>query len=96
MLMTSLVTQFCDIDNVMTSPVTQFYDADDITLCSADYVILRRDLLTRVTSSFQTFLTLSLSDMASRVQLSGPREAEKYVLHMVRDHVTSSRDFHTR
>lgn len=32
---------------------------------------------------FQTFLTLSLQDMASRVQLSGPQEAEKYVLHMV-------------
>lgn len=31
----------------------------------------------------QTFLTLSLQDMASRVQLSGPQEAEKYVLHMV-------------
>ncbi|XP_054565158.1 COP9 signalosome complex subunit 3 isoform X7 [Eptesicus fuscus] len=30
----------------------------------------------------QTFLTLSLQDMASRVQLSGPQEAEKYVLHM--------------
>jgi len=31
----------------------------------------------------KTFLTLSLSDMASRVQLSGPREAERYVLHMI-------------
>lgn len=37
-----------------------------------------------VFSKFQTFLTLSLQDMASRVQLSGPQEAEKYVLHMVR------------
>ncbi|KAK1331758.1 hypothetical protein QTO34_009733 [Cnephaeus nilssonii] len=31
----------------------------------------------------KTFLTLSLQDMASRVQLSGPQEAEKYVLHMI-------------
>lgn len=31
----------------------------------------------------QTFLTLSLADMANRVQLSSPKEAEKYVLHMV-------------
>lgn len=31
----------------------------------------------------KTFLTLSLSDVASRVQLNGPAEAEKYVLHMV-------------
>ncbi|KAK3091308.1 hypothetical protein FSP39_018814, partial [Pinctada imbricata] len=46
-----------------------------------------------VTSSYKkniqrltkTFLTLSLSDMASRVQLSGPKEAEKYVLHMIED-----------
>ena len=33
---------------------------------------------------FQTFLTLSLSDMANRVQLSSPREAEQYILNMVR------------
>uniref|UniRef100_M3XLR7 COP9 signalosome complex subunit 3 n=1 Tax=Mustela putorius furo TaxID=9669 RepID=M3XLR7_MUSPF len=35
----------------------------------------------------KTFLTLSLQDMASRVQLSGPQEAEKYVLHMERCHI---------
>uniref|UniRef100_A0A8C4QEB6 COP9 signalosome complex subunit 3 n=1 Tax=Eptatretus burgeri TaxID=7764 RepID=A0A8C4QEB6_EPTBU len=33
----------------------------------------------------KTFLTLSLQDMANRVQLSSPREAEKYVLHMIED-----------
>ncbi|TRY64551.1 hypothetical protein DNTS_008226 [Danionella cerebrum] len=33
----------------------------------------------------KTFLTLSLQDMASRVQLSGPQEAEKYVLYMIED-----------
>ncbi|XP_059149301.1 COP9 signalosome complex subunit 3-like isoform X2 [Physella acuta] len=33
----------------------------------------------------KTFLTLSLADMANRVQLSSPREAEKYVLHMIED-----------
>lgn len=31
----------------------------------------------------KTFLTLSLADVASRVQLSGPAEAEKYILNMV-------------
>lgn len=31
----------------------------------------------------KTFLTLSLADMASRVQLQGAQEAEKYVLHMI-------------
>lgn len=31
----------------------------------------------------KTFLTLSLSDVASRVQLSGPSDAEKYILNMV-------------
>ena len=31
----------------------------------------------------KTFLTLSLADVASRVQLSGPGEAEKYILKMV-------------
>ncbi|XP_076456626.1 COP9 signalosome complex subunit 3-like isoform X2 [Babylonia areolata] len=33
----------------------------------------------------KTFLTLSLTDMANRVQLPNPREAEKYVLHMIED-----------
>lgn len=32
----------------------------------------------------KTFLTLSLSDVASRVQLPGPSDAEKYILHMVK------------
>jgi hypothetical protein len=31
----------------------------------------------------KTFLTLSLVDVASRVQLSDPAEAEKYILNMV-------------
>lgn len=34
----------------------------------------------------KTFLTLSLSDMASRVHLSSPAEAEKYILRMVSIH----------
>ncbi|XP_075224412.1 COP9 signalosome subunit 3 isoform X2 [Lycorma delicatula] len=33
----------------------------------------------------KTFLTLSLSDVASRVQLSGPGEAEKYILNMIEE-----------
>eukprot|EP00106_Octopus_bimaculoides_P004380 XP_014771822.1 PREDICTED: COP9 signalosome complex subunit 3-like [Octopus bimaculoides] len=33
----------------------------------------------------KTFLTLSLADMAGRVQLPGPAEAEKYVLRMIED-----------
>lgn len=33
----------------------------------------------------KTFLTLSLSDVASRVQLSGPSDAEKYILNMIED-----------
>lgn len=31
----------------------------------------------------KTFLTLSLSDVASRAHLSGPEEAERYILNMV-------------
>ncbi|XP_046404597.1 COP9 signalosome complex subunit 3 [Ischnura elegans] len=33
----------------------------------------------------KTFLTLSLSDVASRVHLSSPSEAEKYILNMIED-----------
>ncbi|EDO40191.1 predicted protein, partial [Nematostella vectensis] len=32
-----------------------------------------------------TFLTLSLSDMANRVQLSSPKEAEEHILRMIED-----------
>lgn len=32
----------------------------------------------------KTFLTLSLADVAARVQLSGPAEAEKYILNMIK------------
>lgn len=31
----------------------------------------------------KTFLTLSLTDVASRVQLAGPAQAESYILNMV-------------
>lgn len=34
----------------------------------------------------KTFLTLSLSDVASRVGLPGPADAEKHILNMVRNH----------
>ncbi|KXJ29960.1 COP9 signalosome complex subunit 3 [Exaiptasia diaphana] len=33
----------------------------------------------------KTFLTLSLTDMANRVQLNSPREAEQHILHMIED-----------
>lgn len=33
----------------------------------------------------KTFMTLSLTDMANRVQLAGPKEAEQYILHMIED-----------
>lgn len=33
----------------------------------------------------KTFLTLSLSDVASRVGLPGPGDAETYILHMVQE-----------
>lgn len=33
----------------------------------------------------KTFLTLSLADVANRVQLSSPQEAQKYILNMIED-----------
>lgn len=33
----------------------------------------------------KTFITLSLSDVASRVQLSGPMDAESLILNMIED-----------
>ena len=43
---------------------------------------LYKKMIQRLT---KTFLTLSLTDMANRVQMSGPKEAEKYVLMMIED-----------
>lgn len=40
-------------------------------------------MLSYVSFYFQTFLTLSLTDMANRVQFTGPAEAEFYILKMV-------------
>lgn len=31
----------------------------------------------------KTFLTLSITDMAARVRLNTPQDAEKHILHMV-------------
>jgi COP9 signalosome complex subunit 3 len=42
----------------------------------------------------KTFLTLSLSDVASRVQLSGPADAEKYILNMVSVNLYCGRPVH--
>lgn len=43
--------------------------------------VLHKKNIQRLT---KTFLTLSLTDVASRVGLPGPADAEKYILHMVR------------
>lgn len=43
-------------------------------------VSLRKKNIQRLT---KTFLTLSLADVASRVQLPSPRDAEKAILNMV-------------
>lgn len=42
--------------------------------------VLHKKNIQRLT---KTFLTLSLTDVASRVQLLGPSDAERYILHMV-------------
>jgi hypothetical protein len=42
----------------------------------------------------KTFLTLSLFDVASRVQLSGPADAEKYILNMVSINLYCDRPVH--
>ncbi|XP_063235012.1 COP9 signalosome complex subunit 3 isoform X1 [Bacillus rossius redtenbacheri] len=51
-------------------------------LCKQVVASLYKKNIQRLT---KTFLTLSLSDVASRVQLSGPAEAEKYILNMIED-----------
>ena len=55
-----------------------------LNYCAITMIIQLTNVFSFCLSFFcQTFLTLSLSDMANRVQLSSPKEAEQYILNMV-------------
>jgi len=82
-----LATAYCtnnpgELRNVVTKHTETFNRDKNLGLVKQCMTSLYKKNIQRLT---KTFLTLSLTDMANRVQLSGPKEAEKYVLHMIED-----------
>lgn len=71
-----------DLHTTVTKHVEVFVRDNNMGLVKQCITSMFKKNIQRLT---KTFLTLSLTDMANRVQLSGPREAEKYVLHMIED-----------
>eukprot|EP00118_Oscarella_pearsei_P003851 m.16004 g.16004 ORF g.16004 m.16004 type:complete len:428 (+) comp26681_c0_seq1:26-1309(+) len=71
-----------DVQKVVTKHKDVFTKDTNMGLVKQVIASRNRKNIQRLT---KTFLTLSLTDMASRVQLSGPKEAEEYILHMIED-----------
>lgn len=71
-----------ELRQIVTKYAETFTRDDNMGLAKQVVASLYKKNIQRLT---KTFLTLSLSDVASRVQLNGPAEAEKYVLHMIED-----------
>lgn len=71
----------CDDVRAIMNKYRETYSRDSNTgLVKQVVASLYKKNIQRLT---KTFLTLSLSDVAYRAQLSGPAEAEKYILNMV-------------
>jgi COP9 signalosome complex subunit 3 len=70
-----------EVRNVINKHRDQFTRDNNMGLVKLVISSLYKKNIQRLT---KTFLTLSLADVASRVQLSGPAEAEKYILNMIK------------
>ncbi|XP_076238191.1 COP9 signalosome subunit 3 [Calliopsis andreniformis] len=71
-----------DVQNIVTKYQQLFTRDHNMGLVKQVVSYLYKKNIQRLT---KTFLTLSLSDVASRVQLAGPADAEKYILNMIED-----------
>ncbi|CAK9806744.1 COP9 signalosome complex subunit 3 [Anthophora plagiata] len=71
-----------EVQNIITKYQQLFTRDHNMGLVKQVLSYLYKKNIQRLT---KTFLTLSLSDVASRVQLSGPANAEKYILNMIED-----------
>ncbi|XP_015587854.1 COP9 signalosome complex subunit 3 [Cephus cinctus] len=82
-LITAYWTNSCDeVQLVITKYQEVFVRDHNMGLVKQVLSYLYKKNIQRLT---KTFLTLSLSDVASRVQLPGPADAEKYILNMIED-----------
>lgn len=70
-----------EVQNIITKYQQLFVRDHNMGLVKQVLAYLYKKNIQRLT---KTFLTLSLSDVASRVQLSGPAKAEEYILNMVK------------
>lgn len=69
--------------NTVVNKHTEAFSRDhNLGLVKQVMTVMYKKNIQRLT---KTFLTLSLSDVASRVGLPGPADAEKYILHMIED-----------
>ncbi|XP_046362327.1 COP9 signalosome complex subunit 3-like isoform X1 [Haliotis rufescens] len=71
-----------ELRTTVTKHTETFTRDNNIGLVKQCITSLYKKNIQRLTKTFQT---LSLTDMANRVHLSGAKEAEKYVLHMIED-----------
>ncbi|KAF2884217.1 hypothetical protein ILUMI_21952 [Ignelater luminosus] len=71
-----------DLNAVLNKHNEVFMRDHNLGLVKQVVSVLYKKNIQRLT---KTFLTLSLSDVASRVGLATPSEAEKYILHMIED-----------
>ncbi|XP_034937501.1 COP9 signalosome complex subunit 3 [Chelonus insularis] len=82
-LATAYSTNSCDeVRSIINKYQESFTRDHNLGLVEQVLSYLYKKNIQRLT---KTFLTLSLSDVASRVQLSGSSEAEKYILNMIED-----------
>ncbi|KAL3267489.1 hypothetical protein HHI36_011612 [Cryptolaemus montrouzieri] len=71
-----------ELNNILTKHTDIFVRDHNLGLVKQVSSVLYKKNIQRLT---KTFLTLSLSDVASRVGLQGPSDAEKYILHMIEE-----------
>lgn len=80
-LATAYGTNSCEeVDGIITKYNEVFLRDNNIGLVKQVLSFLYKKNIQRLTN---TFLTLSLTDVAARVKLPGPADAEKYILNMV-------------
>lgn len=71
-----------DLNSIVSSHHDTFVHDNNMGLVNLVVASIHKQKIHRLT---QTFLTLSLADVADKVRLSGPDEAERYILMMVKD-----------
>lgn len=81
-LATAYATNSCEeVQGIITKYKDNFERDNNMGLVKQVLSFLYKKNIQRLTN---TFLTLSLSDVAARVKLPGPVDAEKYILNMVK------------